>query len=520
MKTDRASSTVAAICVASVLAWLVSAWRSPGSPPPGWLTTQFQADASTVPAIGAWDPLSGAPIRSGEDHPSNTAGASGTERAAVYAGSNEPIAVVDGTVSHPGIASFDQALTSNPQATLTWLFRVQHTLSSTTVIPMRLRYRLSVSAGGDATIPGNAGANAVAKGILDLMLNVSNTPRLKYLICYAGTYHVAPDPSDNFCQDRTDDANWLPVSSSGVVSFDVQGTSPELALKGYAIVDAVALGYDWSTEGPKPEHDWGNTLTKACLYVDPTFPQADQVQVLSADGVGSSTFVPLTCTLVDYDGDGVKEDLDCNDNDPSIYPGAVEIYDGKDNNCNTRVDEDLTPPQITPPADVPAECSSHFGTSVNLGIPTVVDNMSMAPPPTVTNDARSLFPLGRTKVTWTATDVQGNVATAVQWVIVRDTRPPTITVVASPLRWGPGIRPSGSVTGQLRVSVVDVCDPSPVVTMTINGIPVTNGQRIRFEQALAPTTYWGHDRDGTLWIRARQFTLTNPGWARLMTLAM
>jgi len=45
------------------------------------------------------------------------------------------------------------------------------------------------------------------------------------------------------------------------------------------------------------------------------------------------------------------------------------------------------------------------------------------------------------------------------------------------------------------------------VTMTINDIPFTNRQLIRFEQSQAPTTYWGHDRDGTLWIRARRFTL-------------
>jgi len=472
---------------------------------------QFQSDASTTPATGIWDPLSGTPIKSGEDHPSNTAGASGTQRAAVYAGNMEPIAVVDGTASHPGIDNFQQALGSTPRASFTWIFRVQHTLSPTTVIPMRLRYRFSVSAGGDATIPGNAGPNAMAKGILELMQNISGTPRINYLVCYAATYHVAPDPSDSFCQDRTDDANWLPAPSTGVVSFDVQGTNPELVLKGYAIVDAVVLGYNWNTGGPKAERDWGSALTKACLYVDPSFSQGGQVQVLWADGIGSSVFVPIPCTLIDYDGDGVKEDTDCNDNDPTVYPGAVEIYDGKDNNCDGRADEDSTPPQMTPPPDITAECSSQFGTTVNLGIAAVVDNMPQAPPPSVTNDAPPLFPLGRTKVTWTATDVQGNAASAQQWVTIRDTRPPVIKLIASPLSWTVTIRPTSSATGPLRVSVLDACDQQPHVTMTINGIPVANGQRIRFEATSASTTYWGHDPDGTLWIRARQFTLKVTG---------
>jgi acid phosphatase type 7 len=37
---------------------------------------------------------------------------------------------------------------------------------------------------------------------------------------------------------------------------------------------------------------------------------------------------------VDYDGDGFCSDIDCNDNNPHVYPGALEICDGIDNNCD------------------------------------------------------------------------------------------------------------------------------------------------------------------------------------------
>jgi large repetitive protein len=44
---------------------------------------------------------------------------------------------------------------------------------------------------------------------------------------------------------------------------------------------------------------------------------------------------------VDSDGDGYTEDEDCDDADASVHPGATEVCDGVDNDCDDGVDEDV-----------------------------------------------------------------------------------------------------------------------------------------------------------------------------------
>jgi len=46
--------------------------------------------------------------------------------------------------------------------------------------------------------------------------------------------------------------------------------------------------------------------------------------------------VPST---TDADGDGIAVALDCDDHDRSIFPGAKEVCNGRDDNCNGKVDE-------------------------------------------------------------------------------------------------------------------------------------------------------------------------------------
>ncbi|MCK6517480.1 putative metal-binding motif-containing protein [Myxococcota bacterium] len=43
--------------------------------------------------------------------------------------------------------------------------------------------------------------------------------------------------------------------------------------------------------------------------------------------------------VIDEDGDGVRAEDDCDDNDASVYPGAAEPCDERDNDCDGSVDE-------------------------------------------------------------------------------------------------------------------------------------------------------------------------------------
>ena len=47
------------------------------------------------------------------------------------------------------------------------------------------------------------------------------------------------------------------------------------------------------------------------------------------------------CPKDDRDEDGYVLSKDCNDEDSSINPGAKEVCDGKDNDCDDAIDEDL-----------------------------------------------------------------------------------------------------------------------------------------------------------------------------------
>jgi hypothetical protein len=77
--------------------------------------------------------------------------------------------------------------------------------------------------------------------------------------------------------------------------------------------------------------------TGGCLAGTPL--DCDDSEDCTEDSCDPNTGCSNTPIDEDNDGFSICDDADCDDSDPNINPDAVEIYDGKDNNCDGQVDE-------------------------------------------------------------------------------------------------------------------------------------------------------------------------------------
>lgn len=91
-------------------------------------------------------------------------------------------------------------------------------------------------------------------------------------------------------------------------------------------------------------------------------------------------------------------------------------------------EEDTLPPSIDAVADQVHEATSAAGAIVSFALPAVTDNTDPSPALAASPAPGSLFALGATTVTLTATDAAGNNATRTFTITVRDTTPPAIDV--------------------------------------------------------------------------------------------
>lgn len=82
-----------------------------------------------------------------------------------------------------------------------------------------------------------------------------------------------------------------------------------------------------------------NTPTPEVTPTPPDITPTPGVTPTPPDVTPTPVEPTLTPSPGDADGDGVKVPTDCNDGDATIYPGAPEKCDGKDNDCDNTIDD-------------------------------------------------------------------------------------------------------------------------------------------------------------------------------------
>ena len=90
---------------------------------------------------------------------------------------------------------------------------------------------------------------------------------------------------------------WASVGSWGYLSQPLGGALPSVPSGSYFILAALAGGPDASS--------WNDAYVLESVFVD-----------------------------ADLDGDGYDQMVDCDDHDPSVHPGAPELCNGKDDDCD------------------------------------------------------------------------------------------------------------------------------------------------------------------------------------------
>jgi hypothetical protein len=153
---------------------------------------------------------------------------------------------------------------------------------------------------------------------------------------------------------------------------------------------------------------------------------------------------------------------------------------------------DTTKPIITAPSNVIAYASGASGTVVSYTPGTASDIVDGVTNTTCTPSSGSMFALGSTPVTCTATDKHGNVATAAIFaVLVSDITPPVVSVPGNTVLEATS---SNGTPYIFSVSATDAVDGSIPAACSVGGISFTSGHTLPL--GLTTITCSATDRSG------------------------
>ncbi len=289
----------------------------------------------------------------------------------------------------------------------------------------------------------------------DVDTNVTVTPDISaVLIDTAGTYTVTYNAMDAAGNEAVQVTRTVIVQPA--LAF-VVGEEPALTSSnaGDYAIDGDTLSLTFSVNLP--------------LVSEPSVTIAGQGATVT--GIGNSytaTYTVVAAQVMALDGTNVAYDIGtmnaadnaANTLDPDAVTSAIQI--------------DVSAPVITAPVAMTFEATgvqTPLGRS-DYGTATSTDA-------TITDNAPSTFPLNDTTITWTATDVAGNEATADQVVTVADNTAPVITLTDDTAEGNTGVvgtaytDPGATATDNVDANVVVIIGGDAVDTNTAGTYIIT-----------------------------------------------
>ena len=261
--------------------------------------------------------------------------------------------------------------------------------------------------------------------------------------------------------------------------------------------DSYSLGSSTVTWTVTDIYDNTATLVQT-VHIEDTIPPS-----LFAPADIESEYVGPAGNYVDI-GIPVASDLvgvsDISNNAPDIFElGRTQItwraYDESGNETvaiQTVLVLDTLAPAISPIEDIIVEAQDRYGTLVDIGNIVAVDESGQV---TTSNDAPQRFNLGRTIVTWSASDPSNNIATKTQRIIVHDTIKPTL------------VTPS-DITEEATSRDENIVDiGNATVTDALEEIIITNDAPTAFRIGTTTITWSAADMSGNITTATQTVTL-------------
>jgi len=216
-------------------------------------------------------------------------------------------------------------------------------------------------------------------------------------------------------------------SATDIVDGDITSNVIVTGTVDHNILGTYTLNYDISDLAGNPALQ----QTRIVIVQDTTKPDFGEITDITKEATDILTPVVLLIPTVTDTFEGIL--IPTVDNSGPFSLGGTEItWSVSDTSSNTQTAiqtitiTDTTPPVITSPKPITIEATAIL-TPVTILNPLTTDIF----PVTITNDAPTVFPLGTTIVTFTATDVNGNISTATQSITLQDTTIPVILLVGN-----------------------------------------------------------------------------------------